>query len=286
MVTIARASQQMLLDAINRDNGLTANPLTLQEIGMGLPIPTGETNAFYNTYATIYGIRGKGYYGSVQLRYQRYRLDYMFRGLTPLVIANPSPTKHSDLLPLLNDLYGLAWTADDIVDQAIAPGTESAIVTIAMKSTNWAWLGSFDVRFAKTLPYITDLVTNNSINAINPDMTYTDKPHAEYLAYGYDWSSIYTTLSADAAKVSKPLTQDQFDQITTVTTTKYTLATGSAVGPDEISLANAVWGGVVRAESDARYNSAEYEFVNTLVLDANSNYAGELIFHFNKPAGS
>lgn len=282
MATIARKSQQMLLDAINRDNGLTANPLTLDQIGMGLPISTGADTAFYNTYSTVYGLYGKGYHGSVQLSYQRYRLDYMFRGLTPLVIANPSPTKHSDLLPLLNDLYGLAWEAGDIVDQPIAPGTESAIVTIEMKSTNWAWLGSLPVRFAKTLPYISDLVTNNSIDAINPDMTYTTKPRAEYLAYGYDWTAIYATLTNAAANAGKTLTQDQFDQITTVTTTRYTLATGDAVGDGEVSLANAVWGGVVRAESIDEYDSENFEFVNTLVLDVASNYTGKLIFHFNQ----
>jgi len=282
MATIARKSQQMLLDAINRDNGLTANPLTLDQIGMGLPIPTGADTAFYNTYSTVYGLYGKGYHGSVQLSYQRYRLDYMFRGLTPLVIANPSPTKHSDLLPLLNDLYGLAWEVGDIVDQPIAPGTESAIVTIEMKSTNWAWLGSLPVRFAKTLPYISDLVTNSTIDAINPDMTYTTKPRAEYLAYGYDWTAIYATLTNAAANAGKTLTQDQFDQITTVTTTRYTLATGDAVGDGEVSLANAVWGGVVRAESSDEYDSENFEFVNTLVLDAASNYTGKLIFHFNQ----
>lgn len=283
MATIARKSQQMLLDTINRDNGLTANPLTLDQIGMGLPIPTGAENAFYNTYLIIYGIYGKGYHGSVQLSYQRYRLDWMFRGLTPLVIANPSPTKHSDLLPLLNDLYGLAWEAGDIVDQAIPAGTESAVVTIEFKTNNWAWLGSLDVRFAKTLPYISDLVTNAELDTINPELTYTDKPRAEYVAYGYDWTAIYNTLGVVAAGKDKVLTQDQFDQITTVTTTRYTMATGNDVGADEISLAGAVWGGAVRADSDAKYDSANYEFVNTLVLDTASNYTGQLIFHFNTP---
>lgn len=283
MVTIARKSQQMLLDTINRDNGLTANPLTLDQIGMGLPVSTGADNAFYNTYLTIYGLYGKGYHGSVQLSYQRYRLDWMFRGLTPLVIANPSPTKHSDLLPLLNDLYGLAWEAGDIVDVAIPAGTESDIVTIEFKTTNWAWLGSLDVRFAKTLPYISDLVTDSELDTINPEMHYSDKPRAEYVAYGYDWSGIYDTLSVAAAGSGKVLTQAQFDQITTVTTTRYTMATGDNVGEGEISLANAVWGGTVRADSDSKYDSKDFEFVNTLTLDAASNYTGQLIFHFNKP---
>lgn len=286
MTSIRQASQQMLLDTINRENGLTANPLTLNEIGMGLPTSAGENSVSFNTYLILYGLYGKGYHGSVQISYRRYLLDNMFRGLTPLVIANPSPTKHSDLLPLLNDLYGLGWEASDIVDQSIPSGTESAVVTITMKSTNWAWIGSLNVRFAKTLPYISDELTNSEIDAINPDMPYQDKPLADYLAYGYDWTGIYDVLTNAAAGNGKVITQAQFDEITTVTTVKYTLASGGSVQNDQVSLANAVWGGVVRAETDPAYNSTDYEFVSTLVLDAASNYAGKLIFHFNKPAGT
>jgi hypothetical protein len=276
----------MLLDAINRDNGLTANPLTLNEIGMGLPTSTGLDTAFYNTYLILYGLYGKGYFGSVQISYQRYLLSRMFRGLTPLVIANPSPTKHSDLLPLLNDLYGLGWEASDIVDQAIPAGTESAIVTITMKPTNWAWIGSLTVRFAKTLPYISDELTNSEIDAINPGMSYQTKPLADYLAYGYDWTGIAATLTDAGAGATKPLTQAQFDQITTVTTTRYTMASAGSTAIDQVSLANAVWGGVVRADSDPAFNSTDYTYVNTLILDAASNYAGRLIFHFNTPTGT
>lgn len=286
MATIAQASQQMLLDTINRDNGLTDNPLTLDQIGMGFPTSTGADNAFYNTYLTIYGIYGKGYHGSVQLSYQRYRLDWMFRGMTPLVIADPSPTTHADLLPLLNNLYGLSWQASDIVDQAIPDGTESAIITLQMRSTNWAWLGSLPVRFAKTLPYISDLVTNSELDTINPGMAYTDKPRAEYVAYGYDWTDIYTTLTDSLANADKPLTQSQLDQIMTITTLAFTLASDEDVGVGEISLTNAVWGGVVRADSDDMYDSDDFVFVNTLILDSESNYTGKVIFHFNSPPES
>jgi len=283
MATIAKASQQLLLDAINRDNGLTENPITLAQMGMGLPIPTGVSNAFYNTYVTVFGIYGQGYNGSVQLSYQRYVLETMFLGLTPILIANPSPTKHSDLLPLLNAQYGLALDATDIVDQAIPAGTESAIINLTMASTSWAWLGTIPVRFAKTLPYITDVATITALNTINPAYPIGTKPQAEYVAYGYDWTDAYATLTDTNATVGKILTQSQFDALTTITTLKLTMATGGAITAGQISLANAVWGGTVLTSTDSKYNQ-NFKYVNTLTMDANSNYTGNLILQFDQPS--
>lgn len=283
MGTIAKASQQLLLDAINRDNGLTENPLTLEQMGLGLPIPTGVSNAFYNTYCTVYGLYGRGYHGSVQLSYQRYEMEKMFRGITPILIVDPSPKKISELLPAFNAQYGLALTASDIVDAAIPNGTVDGLVDITMTSTNWAWLGAVRVRFAKTLPYIADLLTETTLDAIAPTFTYTDKPRAEYVAYGFDWTGGYTTFTASLATVGKVLTQAQFDVISTLSSLKLTMSVGDAVQPGEISIANAVWGGTVRADTSDAYNSDDYTYVNTLVLPTTSNYTGTMIFHFNQP---
>lgn len=283
MSTIAKASQQLLLDAINRDNGLTENPLTLEQMGLGLPIPTGTPNAFYNTYCTVYGLYGRGYHGSVELTYQRYEMEKMFRGITPVLIVDPSPTKISDLLPAFNAQYGLALTATDIVDGAISAPTGDGLVNLTMTSSNWAWLGTVRVRFAKTLPFISDLLPDTRLEAITPVLPYDTKPRAEYVAYGYDWTSGYDTLSVSAASVGKVLTQAQFDVLSTLSSLKLTMSVGDAVEAGEISVANAVWGGMFLADSSDIYNSTDYTYVNTLTMDSGSNYTGVLILHFDKP---
>ncbi len=285
MTTIAIASQQLLLDAINRDNGLSNNPLTLTEIGLGLPVASTVNNATFNTYCTVYGLRGQGYSGSVQVKYRRYELDKMFLNLTPMLIdPNLTPTKLSDLLPLFNSQYGVALTTNDIVDRDFPANTSDILVDLVAKDTNWAWLGQITVRFAQALPFITDSVpANTAIDAINPSITYSDKQRAEYVTYGYDWTDIFSTLSATDAGAGNPITATQMAAIQSLTTLLFTLSTGADVKAGEISLGGAVWGGQVLASSSTDYNSTDYTYVNTLVLNATSNYAGVLIFHYNQP---
>ena len=286
MGTIAKASQQLLLDAINRDNGLTSNPLTLNEIGMGLPVASSANDASFNTYCTVYGLYGHGYHGNVTVKYRRYELEKMFLGLTPILVdPNLTPTKISDLLPKFNEQYGVALTANDIVDATLPAGTTDTIATITAKDSNWAWLGSLQVRFAQQLPWIdVELPPETNINAINPTITYTTKPRAEYVTYGYDWTDASATLKSTAARAGKVITQAQLDALAVITTLKFTLATGADIRDGGISLANAVWSGPVLTTSSTDYNSRDYAYVNVLTLDATSNYAGKLYFHYNLPA--
>lgn len=285
MGTIAKASDALLLDAINRDNGLTSNPLTLNEIGMGLPVASVANDASFNTYCTIYGLYGRGYHGSVTVKYRRYELEKMFLGLTPTLIdPNLTPTKISDLLPLFNEQYGVALTATDIVDAVFPANTKDILTTITAKDANWAWLGELRVRFAQQLPWLdVEVPPDTDINAINPTVPYTDKPRGEYVTYGYDWSDASETLKATSAGAGKVITQTQLDALAVITTLKFTLATGVDIGDGEISLAGAVWGGPVLTTTNTEYNSHDFAYVNVLTLDSASNYAGKLYFHYNLP---
>lgn len=286
MSTLAIASHQLLLDAINRDNGLTANPLTLNEIGLGLPVPSVANDASFNTYCTVYGLLGRGYYGSVQLKYRRYELGKMFLGLTPMLIdPNLVPVKLSDLLPLFNDQYGVALTADDIVDRVLPANTKDILTDLVAKDSNWAWLGSIKVRFAQTLPFLSDeIVPQTEIDAIKPVLGYTTKPRAEYVTYGFNWTDVSATLAATDARAGQPITSAQVDALQSITTLVLTLATGAGIPAGAISLAGAVWGGPVLTTSSTDYNSTDYMYANTLLMSADSNYEGSLIFHYNQSA--
>lgn len=285
MGTIAKASSQLLLDAINRDNGLTSNPLTLNELGLGLPVASVANDSSFNTYCTVYGLYGRGYHGSVTVKYRRYELEKMFLGLTPILIdPNLTPSKISDLLPLLNAQYGVALTVNDIVDANLPANTTDTLATIVAKESNWAWLGSLRVRFAQQLPYIdVEVPPDTDLSAIVPTITYTDKPRAEFVTYGYDWSDASETLRSTNAGAGKVITQAQLDALAVITTLKFTLATGASIGAGEISLADAVWSGAQATTSSTDYNHVDFAYVNVLTLDAASNYAGKLYFHYNLP---
>lgn len=286
MSTLAIASDKLLLDAINRDNGLIDNPLTLNEIGLGLPIPSVANDASFNTYCTIYGLIGRGYYGSVQLKYRRYELDKMFLGLTPTLIdPDLTPKKLSDLLPLFNDQYGVALTAKDIVEQSFPAGTTDILVDMVAADSNWAWQGSLTLRFAQKLLFLSDLVPlNTQLDTIKPVLGFSDKPRAEYVTYGYDWSAVSDVLSATTAGKNQAVTSDQLDKLQTITTIVFTLETGEKIPAGAVSLVGGVWSGPLLASSSTDYNSTDYQYVNVLQLSGDSNYEGSLIFHYNTPA--
>lgn len=278
MATIAKASQQLLLDEINRSNGLTANPLTLQHMAMGFPTKAMDDNVYYNTNVILYGIPQGGYYGKVEIRYRRYDLPIMFKTITPVIIADPSPKKISDLLPLLNAQFGLALVAADIEDADIPDGTEDGLVDIIPTGNNWAWIGTLRVRFIKTLPYLEDVVLTLDIGSLNAGLVYTDKPRAEYLTYGYDWDELKVFLNA--VGIGLPITQADVDIINDFLNINLVIKEPADVNAGEINVKDATWFFRGSTESDEKYNSADYKYVVELKLDETSNYEGTMFFHF------
>lgn len=276
-MAVTKASQQLLLDSINETNGLSANPLTLTQIGLGLPLAATTSDATFNTYCTVYGLYGKGYYGSVTVRYRRYDLGTFFLNVVPTIIQSGfSPGKLSDLLPYLNDRYGLALTTADIVDVNFPYGTTDIVTTLTAKDTNWAWLGSTPIRFAQALPYFDSVVPlDTEVTALTETLPFTTKPRAEYVVYGYEWSAIADTLRQASAGTA--ITADQLQAIQSVSTQQFSF---SASDTQAVNLNNAVWGGPIVTGSSTLYNH-EYGYVNTLTLDSTSNYEGQLIFHYD-----
>lgn len=278
MSTIAKASQQLLLDEINRSNNLEANPLTLNEMAMGFPVGAMNNNVFYNTTVILYGIPQGGYHGKVSIRYQRYNLLLLFRYITPVLIADPSPTKISDLLPLLNDQFGLALAESDIEDAPIPAGTEDGLVMIKATANNWAWLGQIQVRFLKTLPYLADVVTTLDLGELGTVVPFTTKPRAEYLTYGYDWGDLSTFLNGIG--IGTVITPDTVVAINNFVNIKLVIKEPADVLPDEVNVKNCTWTFRGSTLTDQKYNSEDFNYVLVLNMSVDSNYEGQMFFHF------
>lgn len=269
-----KPSREMLLEAINKQNNTN---LTWNQIASGYPEIIQSEGAERNTRVLLYGLNGQGYKGTVNIEYDRIDMPTLFRGLVPVVITNPKD-KLSDLLPFLNEKYGLSLIADDIVDQSVKDLGDSWLLDVAIKPGCLAWQGGFTLRFAKFIPDLKDIIADVDLSVIIAPYSVGPKPHAEYVAYGYDWSELSTSFTKDWA-INRLLTIDDVNALNEVVPLKFAFTTGAAAQPGEIALFGAKFKGVTAVTPNSKYDDA-YQRVATLELDPDSNYTGSLILHF------
>lgn len=271
-----KPSRDMLLDAINRQNGLTANPLTWQQIAAGFPEAVQTPGATRDTRVLLYGLNGQGYKGTVTITYDRISMPVLFRNLVPVVITNPV-NKVSELLPFLNERYGLSLEPDDIEDFSVSDLGENWIADVKIKEGCLAWQGTFPLRYAKFMPNLNDVVTTVDLDAIVAPLTVAAKPHAEYVAYGYDWTELETAFTTGWA-FNRVLTAADVDALNEVVPLKFTYA--ASPQQDEISLFGAVFKGTEAVTPQSLYRQ-EFRRVAKIQLATGSNYTGTLYLHYS-----
>ncbi|QVW55054.1 hypothetical protein pEaSNUABM29_00010 [Erwinia phage pEa_SNUABM_29] len=272
-----KPSKEMLLEAINRQNGLTANPLTWEQVASGYPEQVLTPGADRNTRVLLYGLNGKGYKGNVTIEYDRIEMEILFRNAIPVVIADPVQNV-SQLLPFLNKKYGLSLIADDIVDQSVKDLGESWLLDIAIKPGCLAWQGGFRLRYAKFFPNLADVVTDVDLSAIIAPFVVADKPQAEYVAYGYDWTEMQQQFTTDWA-YNRALTAADVDLLNEVVPLKFAFVTGANAQTGQIALSGARYMGTTAVTPGDAYDP-DYNRVAIIKLATTSNYAGNLILHY------
>ncbi|HHS7556209.1 TPA: hypothetical protein ACTPQ1_004499 [Salmonella enterica] len=272
-----KPSKEMLLEAINKQNGLTANPLTWEQVASGYPETVQTPGADRNTRVLLYGLNGKGYKGNVTIEYDRILMPVLFRNVIPVVVTNPV-NKLSELLPFLNQKYGLSLVADDVEDFSVKDMGESWIADVVIKPGCLAWQGTFKMRYAKFFPNLADVITDVALTAIIPPFTLGDKPQAEYVAYGYDWTEMSQQFNTDWA-YNRAITAADVDLLNAVVPLKFAYVTGDKVQPGQIALSGARFMGVTGVTPGDQYDST-YNRVAIIKLATTSNYVGNLILHY------
>lgn len=273
-----KPSREMLLEAINRDNNLTGSKaLTWNQIASGFPEVIQSEGAQRNTRVLLYGLNGQGYKGNVTIEYDRIDMPTLFRGVVPVVITDPVG-KLSELLPFLNEKYGLSLIPDDIVDQSVKDLGESWVLDVEVKNGCLAWQGGFTLRFAKFVPNLKDVVTDVDLSVIIAPFTLGPKPQAEYVAYGYDWTEIKTTLTTDWI-YNRTLTASDADLLNEVVPLNFVNVPPANVKPGQINLNGALYKGVVAVVPKGKYDES-YSRAAIITLANTSNYTGDIILHF------
>lgn len=272
-----KPSREMLLEAINTQNGLTAKPLSWAQIATGYPEDVLTPGADRNTRVLIYGLNGGGYRGNVAITYDRIEMPVLFRNVIPVVIANPV-NKLSELLPFLNAKYGTSLIADDVEDFSVKDMGESWIAEVKIKASCLAWKGSFQMRYAKFFPNLADVIADVDLDAIIAPLTVGNKPFAQYVAYGYDWTDLREEFEKNWV-YNRTITAADVDLLNEIVPLGFTYALPADVKPGEISLRGARFMGTAAVTPQSTYNP-DYRRVAAITLAATSNYTGSLYLHY------
>lgn len=273
-----KPSREMLIDAINVKNGLVNTPLTWDQIAAGFPEKVMTPTGMRNTRLLIYGLKQGGYRGSVTVTYDRIDLEELFRNVTPLVLMKSTPSKLSDLLPVLNTTYGLSLVADDIIDQNVSGLGEDFILKLEMRAGCVAWFGSFDLRASKFIPKLVNIIVDNALDVIVPPFVLDDKPNAEYVAYGYDFTEMKDVFSTWS--VNRVLTQDDIDNLNEVVPLNFVNKNAADASAAEIPLKGARYIGISNVTASSLYD-VRYAKCVRITMPADARHKGELLLHYS-----
>lgn len=139
-------SQETIFDLIKK-----ANPdaeLDTAKVTLGGPV---VSTGAYNTEVTVTSIKNLGYANKQTFQYNRIDAGLYFLNVLPKLLVE-SATTTADLLPVINEQYGLTLTEDDVwVEQVgVLPLDGSAIEHgIFFRPECLTWVGGFTVRVAR-----------------------------------------------------------------------------------------------------------------------------------------
>lgn len=148
-----KTSLDLLGQRINRDNpDLKATLDSSNIIVLGGPYTSGLGTSGRNTRVVLNGKTGSGVVGKKEFFYDRLNIGALFNGITVVFAAKGDSATVADLLPALNEQYGLGLTAADITNGATKLGTgyKPTPVTLTIAATSLAYTGSLNVIWTRS----------------------------------------------------------------------------------------------------------------------------------------
>ena len=139
-------SQETIFDLIKK-----ANPdaeLDTAKVTLGEPVVTTGT---YNTEITVVPVKNLGYVNKQTFQYNRIDAGLYFLNVLPKLLVETATTT-ADLLPVINEQYGLTLTEDDVwVEQVGALPLDGSAIEhgIFFRPECLTWVGGFTVRVAR-----------------------------------------------------------------------------------------------------------------------------------------
>lgn len=147
-----RSSLDLLCQQIIRDNPDIPYPLTPDNVVvLSGPFTTGLGSSGRNARITLNGRGGSGFSGKHEFFYDRLNIGSMFNGITVVFDAEGDSKTYADLLPALNEQYGLGLVAADLSNggSKLSYGYQPTPVTLTIASTSPAYTGSLTVTWKR-----------------------------------------------------------------------------------------------------------------------------------------
>ncbi|MNZ46944.1 hypothetical protein D3C78_646440 [compost metagenome] len=214
--------------------------------------------------------------GEVQIFYNRLDLADLEK-LVDLSIKAPSVTTSHDLLPFLNDRFGLNITTSDVDLVNAVDHTDYKTVQLTAKATSLGWIGTVEVSVAQGDIPLENYLTTTALPGLDYPTPYATLPFAQMYSYWRDFSE-YTSY------LKTIVTGQVIPQELATILTSVTGDTWVRTGYSQFSLGGAtiVWAG--QAEDNGLMNN-NYDYGIQVRLNHNDAFGitGDLIIHFSDP---
>lgn len=205
-----KPSADLVYDLINQANPQLVKPVTTVNTKLGVPAVIASPGLDkLNTTIVVAAVPGGDYIGRKTVSYRRIDLAALTRGVT-IAIDRYSATQSAagsvvftvyQLLPFINQRYGLNLTTDDIADGNILRGSTlvngqyTTTVTVTAKPGSLGYIGSFSLKWTGAAQDIGLMLAITELPARQfPGGNDFSDNHTvmNALTYGYDWTSIFT----------------------------------------------------------------------------------------------
>lgn len=207
-----KPSADLVYDLINQANPQLVKPVTTVNTKLGAPAAIANPGLNkLNTSIVVAAVPGGDYIGRKTVNYRRIDLASLTRGVT-IGIERYSANQNNasagavvytvyQLLPFINQRYGLNLTQDDINDGNILRGSTQAngmyttTVTVTAKATSLGYVGSFALKWTGAAQDISLMLAITELPArqFPGGNDFTDNHTVlNALTYGYDWTTIFS----------------------------------------------------------------------------------------------
>ncbi len=214
--------------------------------------------------------------GEIEIFYNRLSFADLAK-LVTMTIRAPSVTSSHDLLPYLNDRFGLNIDETDVVYVTAKDLSGYKTVELTAVPESLGWFGTVTVSVAQGDIPLQDHLINTELSGLSYPTPYASLPFAQMYSYWRDFSEHVDYLKTIVA--GQPIPQELADILTSVTGDVWTKS-----GYSQFSLGGAtiVWAG--KAVENGIMNS-DYDYGIQIRLNHDDAYGitGDLIIHSNDP---
>lgn len=264
-----------LLNVVGSYNGITLDPADFDFID-----PQPNTSGQHPEQNSVVLIKANNafapYQGQTEVYYNRLLLQDLAK-LVTLTMKAPSVTTSHDLLPFLNDRFGLNLEESDVELIDAEDHGDYKTVQLTAVASSLGWVGTVSISVSQGDIQLETYLTNTVLDGLNYPTPYATLPFAQMYSYWRDFSAHVAYLKTIVT--GQVIPQELADILSNIT--------GDAwfrTGYHEFSLGGAqvIWAG--KAVDNGLMNPGyDYGLQVRLNHDDAFGITGDLIIHFSDP---